>query len=133
MNLIQHGLLSIAAGVILRDTGLVKMEGWSVLVVAYPHLFLWALDVVGFANAWWGTNRFLKLVWPPVPCTQYDIVVEVWKCCAFIGVGADEQLAKESGATGGKNWQEVVVACLAPVAGMLIPAWGVLAYNLICA
>jgi len=39
-------------------------------------------------------------------------------------------LAKESGATGAKTWQEVLVKGAAFGTVILIPAWGVLAYSI---
>jgi len=103
VNMLQHGLLSIAAGLVLREHGLVgKMDDWQVWVVFIPHMYLWVLGIASVCNTFWGTNKFLTI------------------------------LAKESDAPGGKTWQEVFVKCASLGAGLLIPAWGVLSYKLVC-
>jgi hypothetical protein len=39
-------------------------------------------------------------------------------------------LAKDSGAKGGKTWQETIIKLGAFGAGFLIPAWAIIAYSL---
>jgi (hydroxyamino)benzene mutase len=62
MNMIQHGLLSIAAGYILAEHGLVKLSPWQVWMVSIPHFYLWAIDILMLCNTWWGTNKALTIV-----------------------------------------------------------------------
>ena len=62
LNMIQHGVLSIAAGLILYQKGLVELSEWQVLLVGFSHFYLWPLNVVSICNAWWGTNKTLHLV-----------------------------------------------------------------------
>jgi hypothetical protein len=62
VNMILHGLLSIAAGYILREKELVDMSPWQFWTVAVAHYYLWAMDVVSVLNAWWGTNKALAIV-----------------------------------------------------------------------
>jgi (hydroxyamino)benzene mutase len=59
INFLQHGLLSIAAGLVLNR---LTLSEWQVLVVAIPHYYLWITDVVLIANSWWGTNKGLAIV-----------------------------------------------------------------------
>jgi hypothetical protein len=63
VNMLQHGLLSIAAGLILREHGLVgKMEEWQNWVVFIPHMYMWVLAITNACNSFWGTNKFLTIV-----------------------------------------------------------------------
>jgi (hydroxyamino)benzene mutase len=62
MNMLQHGLLSIAGGLILRQSGLVTLNHWQIWTVVVAHYYLWILDFVSVLNAWWGTNKTLSLV-----------------------------------------------------------------------
>lgn len=62
VNMIQHGFLSIGAGLILYQTGLVELSAWQTLLVGLSHFYLWILDFVSICNAWWGTNKTLQLV-----------------------------------------------------------------------
>lgn len=62
LNLIQEGLLAIAAGLITRDPTLIKLNTWQTNLVVWSHLGLWVLDTASACNAYWGTNKFLKLV-----------------------------------------------------------------------
>ena len=62
MNMIQHGILSIAAGMILYQPGLVELSPWQVYMVCLPHYYLWVLEILGLCNCWWGTNKALQLV-----------------------------------------------------------------------
>jgi hypothetical protein len=64
VNMIQHGLLSIAAGYILRDKDLVTMSEWQFWTVAIAHYYLWAINIVSAMNTWWGTNKALVIVFP---------------------------------------------------------------------
>jgi hypothetical protein len=65
VNMLQHGLLSIAAGLLLREHGLVgKMDDWQVWVVFIPHMYLWVLGIASVGNTFWGTNKFLTIVYP---------------------------------------------------------------------
>lgn len=65
LNMLQHGLLSIAAGLVMREHGLVgKMDDWQVWVVFIPHMYLWVLGIVNICNTFWGTNKFLTIVCP---------------------------------------------------------------------
>src|SRR5271170_8013213 len=57
VNALQHGLLSIAAGLILRDNGLVNLTHWQVWTVAVAHYYLWVINGMSLANSWWGTNK----------------------------------------------------------------------------
>lgn len=61
LNLLQHGFLTLAAGLLLK-TELVTLEGWQVNMVAIPHYLIWYVDFINICNCWWGTNRALKLV-----------------------------------------------------------------------
>lgn len=63
MNMIQHGFLSIAAGLILHQHGLVTLSPWQIWLVSLPHFYLWILNAVALCNCWWGTNKALTLVW----------------------------------------------------------------------
>ena len=65
MNMIQHGFLSIAAGMILYQHGLVELSTWQIYMVGLPHYYLWVLDFVALCNCWWGTNKALQLVTLP--------------------------------------------------------------------
>lgn len=62
MNMLQHGLMSIAAGILLRQGEIMGLEKWQVFAVALPHYYVWLLDAVMIANSWWGTNKMLTLV-----------------------------------------------------------------------
>jgi hydroxylaminobenzene mutase len=62
LNIIQHGLLSIAAGLIVGE-GLASYSDWQIWTIAGAHFGLWALDIIGGLNSWWGTNRSFKMVW----------------------------------------------------------------------
>jgi hypothetical protein len=62
MNLLQHGLLSVAAGYILREQGLVDLADWQLWTVAAAHYYLWAVDIGSILNGWWGTNKSQPLV-----------------------------------------------------------------------
>jgi len=62
MNMLQHGLMSIAAGILLRQGELMGLEKWQVFAVVLPHYYVWFLDAVMIANSWWGTNKMLTLV-----------------------------------------------------------------------
>jgi (hydroxyamino)benzene mutase len=62
VNMIQHGLLSIGAGLILYQTGLVELSEWQFWLVGLSHFYLWILDFVSICNAWWGTNKTLQVV-----------------------------------------------------------------------
>jgi (hydroxyamino)benzene mutase len=62
LNMIQHGLLSLAAGLILRDHGLVSLSVWQVGLIGFAHFYLWVMDGVSLCNTWWGTNKTLTLV-----------------------------------------------------------------------
>jgi hypothetical protein len=66
MNMIQHGLLSIAAGTILYQHGLVELSPWQIYMIGFPHYYLWLSDFVTLCNCWWGTNKGLKLVTLPL-------------------------------------------------------------------
>ena len=61
LNLLQHGFLTIAAGMLLK-TEMVKLEGWQVNMVVIPHYLIWYLDFMNVCNTWWGASRTLKLV-----------------------------------------------------------------------
>jgi hydroxylaminobenzene mutase len=61
MNIIQHGLLSIAAGYIIQD-GLAHYSNWQLYIISGAHFGLWALDIISLVNSWWGTNRSFKMV-----------------------------------------------------------------------
>ena|SRR5579862_7757829 len=61
LNLLQHGLLTLAVGLLLK-TELVALEGWQINMVAIPHYLIWYVDFINICNSWWGTNRTLKLV-----------------------------------------------------------------------
>ena len=59
MTLLQHGLLNIAASVVLKE---VTLNDWQLRVVGVPHFMLWGLHAIGMLNAWWGANRATKSV-----------------------------------------------------------------------
>ena len=61
LNLLQHGFLTLAAGLLLK-TELVTLEGWQINMVAIPHYLIWYVDFINICNSFWGTNRTLKLV-----------------------------------------------------------------------
>lgn len=61
LNLLQHGILTLAAGLLLK-TELVTLEGWQINMVVIPHYLIWYVDFINICNSWWGTNRMLKLV-----------------------------------------------------------------------
>ena len=61
MNLIQYGLLSIAAGLIARE-GAGYYSDWQMWVITGAHFGLWPLAIVMVLNSWWGTNRALTMV-----------------------------------------------------------------------
>ena len=63
MNMIQEGLLAIAAGYLVRDSGLMAPMGpWAMNIVVASHLGLWIVDLIGMCNSFWGTNKTLTLV-----------------------------------------------------------------------
>jgi hypothetical protein len=62
VTMIQYGLLSVAAGLILYQKGLVSLTEWQVWLVALSHLYLWPLSFVAILNTWWGTDKTLKVV-----------------------------------------------------------------------
>jgi hydroxylaminobenzene mutase len=70
MNMIQEGLLAIAAGYLVRDSGLVHLSEWQMGIVVGAHLGLWVFDLIGMCNSFWGTNKTLTLV-----CNQVDASV----------------------------------------------------------
>lgn len=61
MTLIQHGLLNIAASVVLQ-AGVVTLNDCQLWTVGLPHFALWGLHAIGILNAWWGANRATKSV-----------------------------------------------------------------------
>ena len=61
INILQHGLLSIAAGLILR-TEAVKLDEWQVWVVFVAHLYSWFVNFVSACNAWWGASKTTPIV-----------------------------------------------------------------------
>jgi (hydroxyamino)benzene mutase len=61
LTLIQHGLLNIAAGTIVR-TGLSELNEWQIWMVAVPHYLLWGVHACGMANAWCGSDKTWKIV-----------------------------------------------------------------------
>ena len=65
LNLLQHGFLTLAAGLLLK-TEMVKLEGWQVNMVVIPHYLIWYVDFINMCNTWWGASRTLKLVCPCV-------------------------------------------------------------------
>ena len=62
MNLVQHGLLSIGAGYILREQGLVDLADWQLWTVAAAHYYLWVVDIGSICNGWWGTTQAQPIV-----------------------------------------------------------------------
>ena len=62
LNFLQHGLLSIAAGILLRH--MKDLSEWQVLLVAVPHYYLWIVNIAMIGNAWWGTNKTTTIVVP---------------------------------------------------------------------
>jgi hypothetical protein len=70
LNIIQHGLLSIAAGLIARD-GAAQLSDWQIQLVAWAHFGLWALDIIGAANSWWGTNKAFTIVCSSGVCVDF--------------------------------------------------------------
>ena len=65
LNLIQEGLLAIAAGLITRDSELVKLTNGQLNFIIWAHLGLWGIDFVSMCNSFWGTNKTLKMVYFP--------------------------------------------------------------------
>ena len=63
MNMIQEGLMAIAAGYLIRDSGLVKLSEWQMGIVVGAHLGMWIVDILGICNSFWGTNKTLTLVY----------------------------------------------------------------------
>jgi hypothetical protein len=63
MNMIQHGLLTLATGLLLRQDNLLELSGWRLSLVAGTHYYLWALAMLNFLNSFWGTKEFLTLVY----------------------------------------------------------------------
>ena len=61
INILQHGLLSIAAGLILRSE-LVKLEDWQVWLVVGAHFYSWFVNSVTACNAWWGASKTMPIV-----------------------------------------------------------------------
>lgn len=59
MNMIQEGLLAIAAGLVTRSSDLSE---WQLKFVVWTHLGLWAFDIMNMCNSFWGTNKTLKMV-----------------------------------------------------------------------
>jgi hypothetical protein len=62
LNLIQEGLMAIAAGLITRDPTLCQLEKWQLTFIVWSHLGMWFLDAASACNAFWGTNKFLVQV-----------------------------------------------------------------------
>lgn len=62
VSMIQYSFLSIAAGLILYQRGLVNLTEWQVWLVTLSHLYLWPLSFVAVLNTWWGTNKTLTIV-----------------------------------------------------------------------
>lgn len=62
INMIQHGLLSLAAGFIMRAPNLVKLSDWQVWMVGLSHFYLWIVNLIMLCNVWWGTNKALTIV-----------------------------------------------------------------------
>jgi len=56
LTLLQHGLLNIAAGLVLKVEA-IELNGVQMWIVTLPHLVLWAVHVIGVANAWWGADK----------------------------------------------------------------------------
>lgn len=61
VNLILHGLLSIAAGLVLRS-GAVELEEWQVWLVAGAHFYSWVVNSVTACNAFWGASKTMPIV-----------------------------------------------------------------------
>jgi len=62
MNMIQEGLLAIAAGLIARDPSLIDLSDWQLNLIVAAHVGIWAFDISGMCNSFWGTNKTLKMV-----------------------------------------------------------------------
>lgn len=62
LNMIQEGLLAIAAGLVTRDPDLVKLSDWQLNLIVWAHVGLWGMDIISVFNSFWGTNRTLKMV-----------------------------------------------------------------------
>lgn len=65
MNMIQEGLMAIAAGYLVRDSGLVHLSEWQLGIVVGAHVGMWLFDIAGICNSFWGTNKTLKQVFIP--------------------------------------------------------------------
>lgn len=50
MTLLQHGMLNIAAGLIL-EREIIKLDDWRLWTVGLPHFALWGLHAIGMMNA----------------------------------------------------------------------------------
>src|SRR5437762_1207935 len=68
LNMIQEGLLAIAAGLVTRDPDLVKLSDWQLNLIIWAHLGMWGMDIISMFNSFWGTNRTLKMV-----CSSFDV------------------------------------------------------------
>lgn len=66
MNMIQEGLLAVTAGLIAHDPGLINLSDWQLNVIVAAHVGMWAFDVSGMLNSFWGTNKTLKMVNSPI-------------------------------------------------------------------
>jgi len=90
LNMIQHGLLSIAAASILSQKGLVELSSWQANFIAVSHLYLWVLEIVMLCNCWWGTDKLLQIVYTPATLRKINL------CVVGEGVGCDgwEDLAR---------------------------------------
>jgi hypothetical protein len=62
MNMIQEGLLAVAAGLIVRDPTLIGLSDWQVNLIVAAHVGMWIFDISGMLNSFWGTNKTLKMV-----------------------------------------------------------------------
>ena len=110
LTLLQHGLLNVAAAVILKFY-LIELNPYLSWAVIIPHFALWGVHACGFANAWWGSDRTWKIVLPLVK-------------------HVNPQMADEAGAPGTAPWKATIVALAPYFVVWLIPAWGIILYHL---
>jgi len=97
MTLLQHGMLNIAAGLIL-NIGAIELNGVQMWIVTVPHLILWAVHVIGVANASWGADKAVRMVREE----------------------KDESTPKRDEP---KGWQQKLAAFVYIIVLWLIPAW----------
>lgn len=53
LNMIQEGLLAIAAGLVTRDPDLVKLSEWQLNLIVWAHVGLWGMDIISVFNSFW--------------------------------------------------------------------------------